>query len=276
MRAVRPLHPVLRRDRGDRFIELFARGAGERVSIAAGEDFRSPFSGNDVQICPVGALTSTPYRFVARPFDLTSADSVCRHCSAGCNVRVDVRRGDVVRVLARDNVEVNDAWICDKGRFAFLPDDAPGRITTPLVRDRGLEPASFGEALLRVADACRQARVGVLTGGRLMDEDAYALSKLARTVLGTNDLDHRRVAQPLAVDRRAALSATDRSRAVTYRDVERAPVIVVVGLDAEQEVPILHLRLRKAAARGARILVLHPRVHAPARCRRARAVPTGG
>ena len=78
---------------GDRFIELFARGAGERVSLAAGEDFDSPFSGNTVQICPVGALTSTPYRFVARPFDLSSADSVCQHCSAGCNVQVDLRRG---------------------------------------------------------------------------------------------------------------------------------------------------------------------------------------
>ena len=244
---------------GDRFLELYARGAGERVSIAAGEDLRSPFSGNVVQICPVGALTATPYRFVARPFDLTSADSVCRHCSAGCAVRVDERRGEVVRVLARENPDVNDAWICDKGRFAFRHDDAPSRVTTPLVRDRGLEPASFGEALLRVADACRQARVGVLSGGRLLDEDNYALSKLARTVLGTNDLDHRRVAQPVAVDRRAALMATDRARAVTYRDLERAPVIVVVGLDAEQEMPILHLRLRKAAARGARIVVVHPR-----------------
>jgi len=244
---------------GDRFLEMYARGAGQRVSIAAGEDLESPFSGNVVQICPVGALTATPYRFVARPFDLTSADSVCRHCSAGCVVRVDQRRGEVVRVLAREHPEVNDAWICDKGRFAFRHDDQPTRITTPLVRDRGLEPASFGEALLRVADACRQARVGVLTGGRLMDEDAYALAKLARTVFGTSDLDHRRVPQPVEVDRRAALMATDRDRAVTYRDLERAPVIVVAGLDAEQEIPILHLRLRKAATRGARIVVVHPR-----------------
>ncbi len=244
---------------GDRFLELYARGAGERVSIAAGEDLRSPFSGNVVQICPVGALTATPYRFVARPFDLTSADSVCRHCSAGCAVRVDERRGEVVRVLAREQPEVNDAWICDKGRFAFHHDDAPTRISAPLVRDRGLEPTSFGESLLRVADACRGARVGILAGGRLLDEDAYALSKLARTVLGTNDLDHRRSAQDLAVDRAAALAAIDRDRSVTYRDIERARAIVVVGLDAEQEVPILHLRLRKAAARGARIVVMHPR-----------------
>jgi NADH-quinone oxidoreductase subunit G len=240
---------------GDRFIELYARGAAEQVAIAAGEDFRSPFSGNTVQICPVGALTSTPYRFVARPFDLSSADSVCPHCSAGCNLKVDVRRGKVVRQLARDNLEVNDAWLCDKGRYAFRFPDAPDRVTTPLVRDRGLEPASFGEAFSRIAGWATGRRVAFLTGGRLTDEDSYALSKLARTVFGTNDLDHRRDAGGGDAESEAAAAPSR----VTYRDVERAKVILVAGLDAEQEVPILHLRLRKAAARGARIVVLHPR-----------------
>jgi NADH-quinone oxidoreductase subunit G len=244
---------------GDRFLELFARGAGERVSIAAGEDLRSPFSGNTVQICPVGALTATPYRFVARPFDLTSGDSVCQHCSAGCNVRVDVRRGEVVRVLASENPEVNDAWICDKGRFAFQHPDAPERVTTPLIRDRGLEPASFGEVLTWVAERCAGARVALLTGGRLMDEDYYALSKFARTVAGTNDLDHRRVFHGGLAELAAATGATDRETSVTYADLERARVILVAGLDAEQEVPILHLRIRKAAARGAQVFVIHPR-----------------
>jgi len=239
---------------GDRFIEMFDRGGWERVSIAGGEDFRSPFSGNTIQICPVGALTSETYRFAARPFDLTSADSVCPHCSAGCNLRVDVRRGEVVRHLARDNGDVNDAWTCDKGRFAFRFPDDPGRITTPLIRDRGLEPASFGEVLTWVAERCRGARVGFLTGGRLMDEDYYALSKLARTVVGTNDLDHRRDDGGRAEEHAAAHPMT-----LTYADVEHAKVILVAGLDAEQEVPILHLRLRKAARAGARIVVLHPR-----------------
>jgi NADH-quinone oxidoreductase subunit G len=240
---------------GDRFIELFARGAGERVSIAAGEDFRSPFSGNTVQICPVGALTSTPYRFVARPFDLSSVDTVCPHCSAGCNVKLDVRRGEVVRMLARDNVEVNDAWLCDKGRYAFRFADAPGRITTPLIRDHGLEPASFGEVLTAVAGWCQGKRVAFLTGGRLMDEDYYALSKLARTAFHTNDLDHRRDLGAGFAE--ADIAAT--SMAVTYKDVESAKVILVAGLDAEMESPILHLRLRKAARRGAKIFVVHPR-----------------
>jgi NADH-quinone oxidoreductase subunit G len=240
---------------GDRFIELFERGAGERVSIAAGEDFKSPFSGNTIQICPVGALTATPYRFVARPFDLSSVDSVCPHCSAGCNLKVDVRRGEVVRQLARDNYDVNDAWSCDKGRFAFRFPDAPERITTPLIRDHGLEPASFGEVLTRVAEWTVGARVAILTGGRLMDEDYYALSKLARTVFRTNDIDHRRSVGAGEAERYVAAQPMS----VTYRDVERAKAILVVGLDAEQEIPILHLRLRKAAKAGAKIWVVHPR-----------------
>ena len=244
---------------GDRFIELFDRGAGEQVSIAPGEDFRSPFSGNTVQICPVGALTATPYRFVARPFDLSSVDTICPHCSAGCNIRLDMRRGEVVRQLARDNLEVNDAWLCDKGRFAFRFPDAPDRVTTPLIREHGLEPASFGEVLTEIAGWCAGKRVAFLTGGRLMDEDYYALSKLARTVFGTNDLDHRRDDGAGFAEETIA-SRASRADAVTYDDVERAKVILVAGLDAEQEVPILHLRLRKAARRGAKIFVLHPRL----------------
>jgi len=240
---------------GDRFIELFARGAGEQVAIAAGEDFRSPFSGNTVQICPVGALTATPYRFVARPFDLSTADTVCGHCSAGCNVRLDLRRGKVVRILARDNLDVNDAWICDKGRFAFRFADAEDRPATPLIRQRGLEPASFAEVFGRIASWSKERRVAFLTGGRLADEDYYALSKLARTVFGTNDLDHRRHFHGGVAEELEAAGAMR----VTYGDLERAKVILLVDLDAEQEVPILHLRLRKAASGGAKVFVIHSR-----------------
>jgi NADH-quinone oxidoreductase subunit G len=240
---------------GDRFLELFARGAGERVAIAAGEDFLSPFSGNTVQICPVGALTGETFRFAARPFDLSVAESVCGHCASGCNVRLDVRRGEIVRVLARDNVEVNDAWVCDKGRYAFRHPDLDTRVTTPLIRDRGLEPASFGEVLADVATHARGKRVAFLVGGRLLDEDAYVLSKLARTVFGTNDLDHRRTFHGGHAEELAAASPL----ATTYEDVERAKVVVLAGLDAEQELPILHLRIRKAARRGAKVFVIHPR-----------------
>ena len=149
-------------------------------------------------------------------------------------MRVDVRRGEVVRHLARDEYEVNDAWLCDKGRYAFRFPDSPERITTPLIRDHGLEPASFGEVLTKIASWVDGARVGVLTGGRLMDEDYYALSKLARTVFKTNDLDHRRGSGGAGG---GAASPARAPMGVTYRDVERAKVILVVGLDAEQEVP---------------------------------------
>jgi NADH-quinone oxidoreductase subunit G len=242
---------------GDQFIELYDRGAAEQVAIAAGEDFRSPFSGNTIQICPVGALTSIPYRFAARPFDLKRADAVCPHCASGCNIRADVRRGRVVRHLARDNPEVNDAWTCDKGRFAFAFPDSDERLATPMLRRPGLEPSSFGEVMSAIAEWSSQGRVGFLTGGRLMDEDYFALSKLARTAFRTNDLDHRRHRTDESVLGIEAFAAA--GMPVTYRDVENAETIVVVGLDAEQELPILHLRIRKAARRGARVIVIHPR-----------------
>jgi NADH-quinone oxidoreductase subunit G len=244
---------------GDRFIELFDRGAAEQVSIAPGEDFRSPFSGNTIQICPVGALTSRTYRFAARPFDLKFQDTVCPHCACGCNLRVDMRRGEVVRHLARDNVEVNDAWLCDKGRFAFSFPDRVRRLGTPLLRDPGLEPVSFPEAFEAIARWSGETAGGVafLAGGRLSDEDAFALSKLARTVFGTNDVDHRQAGgDPSAIDVEAEMAS---GMAVSYHDVERATAILVVGLDAENELPILHLRIRKAARNGAKVFVVHPR-----------------
>jgi NADH-quinone oxidoreductase subunit G len=244
---------------GDRFLELYSRGAAEQVSIAPGEDFESPFSGNTVQICPVGALTSTPYRFAARPFDLHSEDTICPHCACGCNIRVDTRRGEVVRHLARDNYDVNDAWLCDKGRSAFRWADRD-RLEMPMLRRTGgLEPASFEEVFESIAGwVGGGASVAVLAGGRLSDEDAYALSKLARAGFGTNDVDHRLLGSPdipLAVERAQGAGAP-----VTYRDVERAKAILVVGLDAENELPILHLRIRKAVRKnGAKVFVVGPR-----------------
>jgi NADH-quinone oxidoreductase subunit G len=244
---------------GDRFIELFERGAAEQVAVARGEDFRSPFSGNTVQICPVGALTATTYRFVARPFDTNRQDSICTLCAAGCNILVQTRRGEVVRQVARDNLDVNEAWLCDKGRFAFAFHDAPERVATPLVRAHGLEPASFADAFAAVGSALSTGggRAAFVVGGRLADEDAYVLSRFARTVTRTNDLDARpagAVEAPIEVEAAAASVPH-----VTYADVEHAKAIVLIGLDAENELPILHLRLRKAARRGARIVVVHPR-----------------
>src|SRR5439155_15150701 len=120
---------------GDPFIELFERGALEQVGIDEDEPFHSYFSGNTVQICPVGALTGAQYRFRARPFDLVSTPSVCEHCAAGCRQRTDWRRGKVMRRLADNDPEVNEEWNCDKGRFGFRYATATDRFTKPMVRD---------------------------------------------------------------------------------------------------------------------------------------------
>jgi NADH-quinone oxidoreductase subunit G len=249
---------------GDPFIELFERGALEQVAIYEDEPYHSYFSGNVIQICPVGALTSSSYRFKARPFDVVTTPSVCDHCSAGCTLTVQSRRGEIQRQLARTNMAVNEAWNCDKGRFGFTHLTHEGRITEPKLRDGDeLVKASWADALLRIVGAVNESReqgpgrVAVLTGSRLPDEDAYAVGKYVRTVLGTDDLDHRtRFAH---ADEDAELTALLPRETAEYRDVEDAPVIVVAGLDPREEVPILYLRLRKAwRANRARIVVVGP------------------
>jgi NADH-quinone oxidoreductase subunit G len=242
---------------GDKFIDLMERSADEQIGIDPEVPFNSYFSGNTVQICPVGALTGTQYRFRARPFDLVSSPSVCEHCAAGCAQRTDHRRGKVMRRLAGDDPAVNEEWNCDKGRWGFQYATATDRITSPLVRDArsgALREASWPEALRVAAEGLTRARdgaygVGVLTGGRLTVEDAYAYSKFTRAVLHTNDIDFR--ARPLSVEEADFLASTVTGATdVTYAVVEAAPAVVLVGLEPEEECPILFLRLRKSARKG--------------------------
>jgi NADH-quinone oxidoreductase subunit G len=249
---------------GDPFIELFERGALEQVAIYPEEPYESYFSGNVVQICPVGALTSPSYRFRARPFDLTSTDTVCNHCAAGCNLRIDARRGLVTRQLARDNDDVNEAWNCDRGRYGFAYAQSPDRVLIPHIASGGeLRTASWSEALRRAADGVRAARakgVGVLVGGHLTDQDAYALQKLARVTLGTNNVDARTWPEGDADAAAAARVAGVGAGPPTYRDLEAAGAVVVVDLDPHEESPILFLRLRKAVLRrGVKVVAVGPR-----------------
>ena len=237
---------------GDPFIELLERGALQQVGIAAGEPFDSYFSGNTVQICPVGALTGAAYRFRARPFDLVSSPSVCEHCASGCAQRTDHRRGVVLRRLAGDDESVNEEWNCDKGRWAFTYTRVGDRITTPMVRDDDghLRTASWSEAIGRAATALASARTGVLVGGRVTTEDAYAYAKFARIALGTNDIDFR--ARPHSEEESAFLAARVAGRRdVSYGDLDTAPVVVLAGFEPEDESPIVFLRLRKAVRQHA-------------------------
>jgi len=245
---------------GDPFIELLERGALQQVGIAPGEPFDSYFSGNTVQICPVGALTGTAYRFRARPFDLVSSPSVCEHCASGCAQRTDHRRGVVLRRLAGDDPEVNEEWNCDKGRWAFTYARVGDRITTPLVRDDdgGLRPASWSEALAVATAGLTAGRTGVLVGGRVTSEDAYAYSKFTRMVLRSNDIDFR--SRPHSAEEAQFLAARVAGRRdVSYADLESAPVVVLAGFEPEEESPIVFLRLRKAARkRGLRVVSIAP------------------
>jgi NADH-quinone oxidoreductase subunit G len=236
---------------GDPFIELFERGPDQQVGIAEGHPFQSYFSGNTVQICPVGALTGTAYRFRARPYDLVSTPGVCEHCASGCRVRVDHRRGRVTRRLAGNDPQVNEEWSCDKGRWAFTYATQPDRLAGPLVRngDGVLVPASWAEAIAAAAAGLGAARgrAGVLTGGRLTAEDAYAYAKFARVALGSNDIDMR--ARPHSAEEAQFIAAEVAGRGVevSYGDLENAAVVVLAGFEPEEESPIVFLRLRKAA-----------------------------
>ena len=251
---------------GDPFIELFERGALEQVAIYSDEPYESHFSGNVVQICPVGALTSSSYRFKSRPFDLTSHSTVCNQCSAGCNLRSDVRSGEIQRQLARENMAVNEMWNCDRGRYAYEYVAHADRLREPIARNElgSPEPTTWlsalrsaGQRLTAAIESGGPDAVGIITGGRLTDEDSYALSRFARDVVGTDNVDFR--LRPRTSEERDVLGALAGTMGPTYDDVENAPVVVIAGLDPQEEVPILYLRLRKAwRQRSQRIVVVGP------------------
>jgi NADH-quinone oxidoreductase subunit G len=242
---------------GDGFIDFLERGPRQFIGTAEGKPFNSYFSGNTVQVCPVGALTSAAYRFKSRPFDLVSTSSVCEHCASGCRQRTDHRRGAVMRRMAGDALEVNEEWNCDKGRWAFQYATQPDRLTTPLVRDANgvLRPASWPAAFTAAARGLVEARDGlgaaILAGGRLTLEDAYAYAKFARVALDTNDIDMR--ARPHSAEEEQFLAAkvAGRGITVTYADLEAAPAVLLAGFEPEDESPIVFLRLRKAARKAA-------------------------
>ena len=223
----------------------------------SGRPFASYFSGNIIQICPVGALTSARYRFRARPMDLVSTDSVTEHDASGSAIRVDTRRGVVLRRMAGNDPAVNEEWITDKDRFAFPWATAQDRLTTPLVRDEAgnLVPTSWPDALDVAARGLASARedggVGLLPGARLTLEDAWAWSRFARTVLATNDVDQRVRDHSAEEDSfLAARVAGTGLGAVTYTSLETAGQVLLVALEPEDECGSLFLRLRKGHRAG--------------------------
>lgn len=231
---------------------------------ASGRPFASYFAGNTIQICPVGALTSAAYRFRSRPFDLVSTASVAENDSSGSAIRVDQRRGVVLRRQSGDDPEVNEEWITDKDRFAFRWATGRDRLSVPLVRDEvsGQLVATSWEDALDVAGRALSAAIeakgaGFLPGGRLTMEDAYAWSKFARLVGRTNDIDHRARTGGGEEEAFAGALVAGTGMGVTYRDLENAPHVLAVGFEAEEEVGTVFLRLRKAhvAGKGKRAVI---------------------
>ena len=245
---------------GEPFIDFAERGERTEVAIFPGDPFVSYFAGNTIQICPVGALTATPYRFKSRPWDLEQVETTCTTCSVGCRMVAQSSAGALVRYLGVDSEPVNQSWLCDRGRFGFEAVEAPERLTQPLVRSgTGFVPATWNEALGDVADEILQAleesgpeAVGIIGGSRLANEDAYAWVRLAKGVIGTDNFDAQ-LGDGLPAELVAGLPRA------TIEETLAADTVIVLAGDLREELPVLHLRLRQAAANdGLRIIDCSP------------------
>ncbi|HEY8527800.1 MAG TPA: NADH-quinone oxidoreductase subunit NuoG [Acidimicrobiales bacterium] len=247
---------------GDPLIHFIDRGAETQVNTFPGDPFASYFSGNTVQICPVGALTATPYRFKARPWDLEQVESTCTSCSVGCRVVVQSSRNKVLRYQGADVDPVNWGWLCDKGRFDFEAVNSAERLGQPLVRDEGLllKPAAWSDALRRAAGAIREGldrggpkALAVLGGARLTNESAYAWTKLTKGLLGSDNVDAQ-MGDGLPPEVVLGLP-----RATIDDACRPGGTVLLLGPDPKEELPVLFLRLRHAVLNdGVKVVELAP------------------
>ncbi|MBA2255699.1 MAG: (2Fe-2S)-binding protein, partial [Thermoleophilaceae bacterium] len=222
------------------------------VGTHDGHPYVAPFSGNIIELCPVGALTSTAYRFRARPWDVEGAGTVCTMCPSQCNVELTVRDDSkVMRVLARDNIEVDDGWLCDKGRFGYQAFHATDRVLEPMLRDGGaLRPVSWERAISEAASALRRSgeRTGAIVGGEATNEEGFLIQALMRDVLGSPHVDSRRGG---TIDAELARTLARPELAARVSDVEYAGAVLVLDTELVDEAPIMDLRVRKGRRRNA-------------------------
>ncbi len=224
------------------------RGHHNYVTTMWGQRYDSYFSGNTIELCPVGALTSELYRFKARPWDLSKVDSVCQGCSVGCNVKEEFRHGELMRLYSRENPAIDNGWLCDRGRFNYKFIHSKERITQPLVKKDGqFVPVTWAEAFATIAEKFKAVQAeqggkgfGVIGGGKLTNEDAYLLQKFARTVLATNNVDHRVSDQILT-----SLS----NFTAKQTDLSDASAILILDTDPAETAPVMDLRIRRMADR---------------------------
>jgi NADH-quinone oxidoreductase subunit G len=244
----------------DHQLVFLDRGDHTFVGTHDGRPYVAPFSGNIIELCPVGALTSTAYRFRARPWDIEESGTVCTLCPSQCNVSLTIRDdAKVVRVRARDNDEVDDGWLCDKGRFGYQSFASPERITTPLARIGGfLRETSWEQAIAEAASLLERSGENTVArvGGEATNEEGFLVQHLLRNGLGSQHVSSgpHVGGGPLA----RALARVDLSARVS--DIDHADAILVLDTELVDEAPILDLRVRKAVRRnGARLVVASSR-----------------
>lgn len=224
------------------------RGHNNFITTLADQPYDSYFSGNTIELCPVGALTSDIYRFKARPWDLSKVDSVCSGCSVGCNTKEEFRHGQLLRVTARENEAIDNGWLCDRGRFNYKFVQNDGRITKPMVKKDGqFVPVTWAEAFATITEKVKAVKAeaggkgfGVIGGGKLTNEEAYLLQKFARVALSTNNVDHRVSDQVVtSIGNFAGKQA----------DLSDANMIIVLDTNPAETAPVMDLRIRRMTDR---------------------------
>jgi NADH-quinone oxidoreductase subunit G len=248
----------------DKSIVLLDRGDHTVVGTYQNEPYVNQFSGNVIELCPVGALTSRKQRFTFRPWELQNRPSICPHCPVGCNVNVSVRKNDtVIRFLSRDNPDVDDSWLCDRGRFAYDFVSSPDRLTSPMIRRGGaFVQTSWAEALEFIASRVHRIREehgpGAIAGvasPRLTNEDLFVFRRFMRDVLNAETIDHfPRSAMALDAEQQDALRRLDHT-IMAIKDLETVKTILLLGADPSAREPVLELRIRKAVNQYAARLV---------------------
>ena len=246
----------------DNGLVMISRGFRMEVGTAPGHAFDSIFSGNTVEMCPVGALTASSYRFRARPWELKHTSSVCNNCSVGCNVRVDSRVDKIQRLMSRTNDDIDDGWLCDRGRWGFEFVNSPQRLRTPMIRRDGqLSAVSWDQAFYHISKRLREIvakhgaqAVGGIGSTRTTNEEAYLFQKLLREVIGTPNIDHHHGNFPGLRDPH---SGQPWMMTNSIADIEKASHIVLIAADPYQRQPILDLRIKKALRDGAKIYIVH-------------------
>lgn len=246
----------------DNGLVMISRGYKMEVGTAPDHAFDSIFSGNTVEMCPVGALTASAYRFKSRPWELKRIASVCNNCSVGCNARIDVRVDKVMRLMSRTNDAIDDGWLCDRGRWGFEFVNSPQRLRTPLIRQKGqLQPATWDEALYMLASRLHliaekhgTSSIGGIGSTRTTNEEAYLFQKLLREAIGTPNIDHHHGHFPGSRDE---LTGRPWMMTNSIADIEKAGHIVLIASDPYERQPILNLRIKKAMKAGARIYIIN-------------------